>query len=187
MKCDPPIAGRMFWFAVWRSASSKSFYISCYELHSSGFITQETGTNFLLSCRCKDGCLIPGKIKHSQDLRWITGQEPKYWRNRSISRAALERISFSVGILWTTSRILVRRKSVRPSRSWTSSCLERTSHKIMMLFYYKTQAASQKLHFIPTTRTIPTLKFVVEIWEIKNPHKTVCTVLQIPNTGLRLE
>lgn len=68
--------------------------------------------------------------KRSLDTQWghnlrrITGQEPKYWRNRSISRAALDRISFRVGTFWRTSRSLVRRKSVRPSRSWTSSCLE---------------------------------------------------------------
>lgn len=53
----------------------------------------------------------------------MTGQEPKYWRKRSVSKAALERISFSEGNFWSTSRSLVSKKSVKPSRSCTSSCL----------------------------------------------------------------
>lgn len=74
------------------------------------------------------------------------GQEPKYWRNRSISRAALERISFSVGIFWSTSRILVSRKSVRPSRSCTSSCQNTASLFNLILTEFKTKVRQNKVH-----------------------------------------
>lgn len=63
----------------------------------------------------------------------MMGQEPKYWRNRSTSRAALDRISFSVGILGSSSRILVSRKSVRPSRSCTSSCRRQSRYYLRAL------------------------------------------------------
>lgn len=61
------------------------------------------------------------------DLRLMTGQEPKYWRKSSVSRAALQRISFSEGNFGSTSRSFVSKKSVKPSRSCTSSCLHTAS------------------------------------------------------------
>lgn len=54
--------------------------------------------------------------------RVTTEQDAKYRRNRSTSSAAPERMSFSEGTLWRTSRSLESRKSVSPLRSCTSSC-----------------------------------------------------------------